>query len=280
MADYDQSWIQNVLDSALIFLASILPPPIYGIVESLITYSLTLLAAFLRFGLTLVNADSWDAQKILPPLITLFAAYLALVSFYRTTGWMIRTVFWFVKWGGIIGTLAAGAGYFMGNTNGNGGNGVGGFNGGLLPMLGNALLGFLNNENGQTPPGTSRGSRSTRNSRARTGETNAKGRAQTKKQKEQPRPKAWESWDKHTEWQYRADASGQDDAARANEGMQEAMQMVTGALNKALGTGWWESFKSAVEGSGLVGANDDKGSKGAESQRQSKRDAKSQGNSR
>ncbi|KAI0644428.1 hypothetical protein C8Q79DRAFT_771034 [Trametes meyenii] len=282
MADYevDGSMLQNALDSVLVFLASILPSPIYGIVESLITYSLTLLAALLRFGLTLVNAESWDAQKILPPLITLLAAYLALVSFYRTTGWMIRTVFWFVKWGGIIGTLAAGAGYFMGNANGNGGNGVGGFNGGLLPMLGNALLGFLD-ENGQNTQGTSRGSRSTRNSRAGTGAADARGRAQTKKQKAQAsRPKAWESWDKHTEWQYKADASGRDDAARANEGVQEAMQKVMGVVNEAIGTGWWESFKKAVEGSGLVGANDDDGSKGSQSQRRSKRDATSPGNSR
>lgn len=285
MADYDadDTILVRILDPLFSFLASVLPPPIYTIAESLITHSVSLLAALVKFTLTLINADSWDAQKILPPLITLLAAYLALVSFYRTTGWMIRTAFWFVKWGGILGSLAAGAGYFMGNANVGGENGVGGaFNGGggLLSVLGNALLGQLN-ENGQNGAGARGGARSSRNTKSRAGGTSPRTRAQTKKQKENVRPKAWDGWDKHNEWQYDAKKAAKDDAARANDGVQETVQKVMGVVQDALGTGWWETVKNAVEGSGLVGAGreetrqDDDGSP-----RRPKRDAKGQSNTR
>ncbi|KAI0326836.1 hypothetical protein GY45DRAFT_1356015 [Cubamyces sp. BRFM 1775] len=280
MADYpvDDTLMERVLDPILSFLSSVLPPPVYTLVESLITHSLTLLSALFKFVLTLVNAPEWDAQRILPPLITLLAAYLALVSFYRTTGWMIRTAFWFVKWGGILSILAAGAGYFMGNANANGENGVGApFGGGLLSMLGGALLGMLN-ENGSDQD--SRGSRSTRKSRTRAGASAPRTRAQTRKEKEKARPKAWEGWDKHREWQYNAEAAGREDAARINEGVQEAVQKVVGVVQEAIGTGWWETVKNAVEGSGLVGSTNAETRDDTRSQGRSKREAKSQGKTR
>ncbi|KAI0351027.1 hypothetical protein OH77DRAFT_978737 [Trametes cingulata] len=279
--DVDDSMLQSFLDPILSFLSSVLPPPIYTIAESLITHSLTLIAALFKFVLTLVNAQSWDAQQILPPLITLLAAYLALVSFYRTTGWMIRTAFWFVKWGGILGALAAGAGYFMGHANANGENGVGAaFNGGILSMLGSALLGMLN-EDGQNTSGASRSSRSSRSSRTRAGATGPRTRAQTRKQKEKERPKAWDSWDKHREWQYNAETAGRDNAARMNEGVQEAVQKVLGVVQEAVGTSWWETVKNVVEGSGLVGSNSNQeGREEAQSQRQSRRDTKARGKTR
>ncbi|CDO71963.1 hypothetical protein BN946_scf184940.g110 [Trametes cinnabarina] len=280
MTDYDanETFLDNILDPLFSFLSSILPPQVYAIVESLISHSLTLLAAFVRFVLTLVNAESWDAQKILPPLITLLAAYLALVSFYRTTGWMIRTVFWFVKWGSILGTLAAGAGYFMGNANAHGENGLGNpLRGGLLSIFGNALLGMFS-QDGQ---GT-QSSRSTRRSRTKASAAGPKTRAQTRKQKEQAktRPKAWEGWDKHREWQYNAQAAGRNDAARINEGVQDAVQKVVGVVQEAMGTGWWETVKNVVEGSGLVGSSRQASAEDAQSQRRSKRDTKAQGKTR
>ncbi|KAI0373533.1 hypothetical protein BV20DRAFT_742360 [Pilatotrama ljubarskyi] len=281
MADYDvdDSMLQNILDPIFSFLSSVLPPPIYTIAESLITHSLTLITALFKFVLTLVNARSWDAQQILPPLITLLAAYLALVSFYRTTGWMIRTAFWFVKWGGILGALAAGAGYFMGNANANGENGVGAaFNGGIVSMLGSALLGMLN-EDGQNASGASRGSRSSRKSRTRAGAARPRTRAQTRRQKEE-RPKAWDTWDKHRQWQYDAESAGRDDAARANEGVQEAVQKVLGVVQEAVGTGWWETVKNVVEGSGLAGSSSEERREDTQSQRQSRRDAKAKGKTR
>ncbi|KAI9059180.1 hypothetical protein FKP32DRAFT_1688275 [Trametes sanguinea] len=276
--DVDETFLDNLLDPLFSFLSSVLPPQVYTIVESLISHSITLLAALFKFVLTLVHAESWDAQKILPPLITVLAAYLALVSFYRTTGWMIRTAFWFVKWGGIIGMLAAGAGYFMGNANVNGGQGVGNpLNGGLLSFFGNALLGMLN-QDGQG----SQSSRSSRPSRTNAGTSGPRTRAQTRKQKEKEnaRPKAWDSWDKHRQWQYNAEAAGRDDAARMNEGVQEAVQKVVGVVQEAMGTGWWETVKNVVEGSGLVGGGSQGSADDSQSSRRSKRDTKAQGKSR
>jgi len=68
-------------------------------------------------------------------LITLLAAYLALVSIYRTTSWMVRTTVWMMKWGAILSALAAGAGWMMGNQYA-GGNNVGrGQGGGIMPNI-------------------------------------------------------------------------------------------------------------------------------------------------
>ena len=268
MADYDDfevddTLVQRVLTPVLSYLSTILPPPIFSIVSPLITYSLALLGALLRFARTLASAQNWDSQKILPPLITLLMAYLALVSFYRTTGWMIRTTFWFVKWGGILAALAAGAGYFMGTAQGDP-DGIAMFNnGGVLGMLGNLLLGVLNED----ATGNKGRARSPRSSKSK-----------TKKQKE--RPKAWEGWDKHRDWQYNADAAARDDAARANENVQEAVQKVAGFVQEALGTGWWETVKNAVEGSGLVGTSGEQRKEGTRAKGKTKQDTKGRGSSR
>ncbi|KAM5543225.1 hypothetical protein V8D89_003099 [Ganoderma adspersum] len=270
MADFaiDDATIQNVLDSILSFLSSVLPPPIYSIAASLITHFLSVFVALLNFVYTLASAQNWDAQKVLPPLITLLAAYLALVSFYRTTGWMIRTAFWFVKWGGILAALSAGAGYFMAN---GGANGVGPFNGGgLLSFFGNTLLGLLGGGSSDGQAGRAGPSRS---------RTGAKVKKPTQKPKERERPKVWESWDKHRDWQYSPDTAGRDDAARLGEEVQEAVQKVTGLVRDTLGTGWWDAFKNAVEGSGLVGTVDSK-KDDSRSPRKTKQDAKGRVSSR
>ena len=278
MADYDlnidTTYLDRFLDPVLDYLSSVLPPAIFSIVDALISHSIALLGALYRLACTIASSQGWDSQKILPPLITLLMAYLALVSFYRTTGWMIRTTFWFVKWGGILAALAAGAGYFMGTAQG---NGVDAFNGNsLLSLLGGAFLGMVGEDstNANANSGRSR-TRSTRSSRPRS----------TRQQKEKERPKAWENWDKHREWQYTADAAARDDAARANEGVQEAVQKVAGFVQEALGTGWWETVKSAVEGSGFVGSQEEEGEGSqsqsqSQSQRRAKQDTKGRGSSR
>ena len=141
-------------------------------------------------------------------------------------------------------------------------------------MLGNALLGVLNED---TSPARARTTR--RRDGAGTSGPNA--RTGTRKQREKKeRPKAWESWDKHREhrdWQYDAGAEYRDEAARMNEGVQEAVQKVAGFVQSALGSGWWETVKSAVEGSGVAGTGGD-----IKEDRRSKRkeDAKGRGGSR
>ena len=105
---------------------------------------------------------------------------------------------------------------------------------------------------------------------------------QQKKQKEKEGPKAWESWDKHREhrdWQYSAEAEYRDEAARMNEGVQEAVQKVAGFVQGALGSGWWETVKKTVEGSGLVGTDDAK-DRESRSKRGAKEEAKGRAGTR
>ena len=148
-----------VFDPLLDYLSDLLPPTAYNIVESLFEHSWTLTRSLLALIVTLITSPSslWDAEKILPPLITLLAAYLALVSFYRTTGWMIRTAFAFVKWGFILTTLGAAAGYILANgAGGAAGDGITAFrNGQIIPMIGGFLLGLLNRDGSNEARGSS-----------------------------------------------------------------------------------------------------------------------------
>ncbi|KAK0476605.1 hypothetical protein IW261DRAFT_1421358 [Armillaria novae-zelandiae] len=66
-------------------------------------------------GLASTNPLQWDAQTVLPPLIAVFSAYFALLSLYRTTSWMLRTSFWFIKWGTIVAALIAASGWVLGS---------------------------------------------------------------------------------------------------------------------------------------------------------------------
>src|SRR5882762_8101257 len=105
------------LDPLLDYLSSRLPPPLFSFLLSLLSHALALFTSLLNLIFTVVSTKpaDWDAQTLLPPLITLLAAYLALVSIYRTTSWMVRTTVWMMKWGAILSALAAGAGWMMGN---------------------------------------------------------------------------------------------------------------------------------------------------------------------
>ncbi|KAI0743328.1 hypothetical protein C8Q80DRAFT_1220370 [Daedaleopsis nitida] len=256
------------------------PPPVFSIVSSLLTHTVALLSALSRFAYTLFASRSagWDAEKILPPLITLLMAYLALVSFYRTTGWMIRTTFWAVKWGGIIAALAAGAGFLLGNGAQGNGDGVAAFGpGGVLGMLGSMLLGVLSEDNTNGSGRNSGRTRGTKGPRPRSGASGprtqkSKGKGR-EKEKEKERPKAWENWDKHR--QYSADAAARDDAG---DGVQQAAQKVAGYVQEVLGTGWWQTVKNAVEGSGLVGTSGT--DEDSSSKRKTRQDAKGRGSPR
>ncbi|KAH9940407.1 uncharacterized protein BXZ73DRAFT_42927 [Epithele typhae] len=246
--DIDDFTVDNILDPLMSFLSSVLPPAAMYFIRPLITYSLALLSALVRFGLTAAHSENWDTQKILPPLITVLMAYLALVSFYRTTGWMLRTVFWCFKWGGIIASLAGLAGYLLA-TQGNA-DAVGGIGGGgAIPMIMSALLGMFSED-------AQRGRAGGGKSKSNPGLA-AKPRRRRDKAQEREQPKAWESWDKHREhkdWQHGAEAEYRDEAARMNEGVQEAVMKVAEVVQGALKESWWGTIKNAVEGSGLVGS--------------------------
>ncbi|TFK25510.1 hypothetical protein FA15DRAFT_668386 [Coprinopsis marcescibilis] len=103
-----------VFDPVFDYLEDNLPYPAYIFLLNAISYSTSLVSTIIRLTSALIdkNPQEWDLQTILPPIVTILAAYLALASLYRTTSWLIRLSFWFVKWGALIAALSVGAGWF------------------------------------------------------------------------------------------------------------------------------------------------------------------------
>ncbi|TEB37530.1 hypothetical protein FA13DRAFT_1726643 [Coprinellus micaceus] len=101
------------IEYGLEYLQGKLPPPFYSILITGLSYLLALCTAAARLigSLASTHPQDWDAQTVLPPIITLLAAYLALLSLYRTATWALKLAIWFIKWGAIIGILAMGAGW-------------------------------------------------------------------------------------------------------------------------------------------------------------------------
>jgi hypothetical protein len=198
------------LDPLLDFLDERLPPQLSSFLTSFLSHSLALLTAFISLVSSLLASKpwEWDAQTIIPPLISFLAAYLALLSLYRTTSWIFRTTFWFIKWGTVVGVLAAGAGWYMGNGGGRG----------LVLSLGATLLSALNGD-GRDGAG------------ARIPETTPR----TSKRRSKP----WESFE--NQWQYR-----EDNPAQAQDGdAQQIMSDIVAAANRVLmESGWWDAAKS------------------------------------
>lgn len=220
--------LPEFLDPLLDYLSSVLPPPLYSVVTTAFYYAFTLIESLIDLAVTLIKTSpsSWEADKILPPIITLLAAYLALLSFYRTTGWMIRTTFAFVKWGFILTTLGAAAGYFIANADVGGANGLGQFGSGILGSLGSMLLSMLSGDTQNT-------------------DASRRTRAQSSRQRQESRPKSWESWDRHREWQYSENARQEDEGQGTN--VQEVIGKILGSAGNAVReSGWWEAAKGAV----------------------------------
>lgn len=111
------------LDPFLDFLAERLPPSLFDAVYVVLSYGLLLISAAFSFLASLPSWKpwEWDAQKIVPPLISILAAYYAILSVYRTTGWMVRMTFRLMGWGVILGLIGAGTGWYMGANGGEGG---------------------------------------------------------------------------------------------------------------------------------------------------------------
>ena len=254
-----------LFDPVLDYLADHLPPQLYDTTETLLTHAYSLVSSLYTLARTLVanTPMAWDPQQILPPLITLLAAYLALYSFYRTAGWMIRTTLAFVKWGVILSTLGALAGYVLANANADGGAGLGQFGGGLLPALGGMLLGLAN-------PGAQDGGRGAR--------TGAAGRARTRagqRKAEKDRPKAWESWDKHRDWQYSEQQEQEQQyhqrTGADGAGVQQIIGNILGSAGQAIkDSGIWEKAKEAVDELGKGAQAQEQGEAGSSRRRRGK----------
>ncbi|KAF8891728.1 hypothetical protein BD779DRAFT_1512738 [Infundibulicybe gibba] len=222
--------LPRFLDPLLDYLADALPPPLYWFLLNFVSHGMAVVAALfsLLSSLASTNPLNWDAQTVLPPLISLLMAYLALVSLYRTTSWMIRTSLWFIKWGTIFGALMAGVGWYMGNA----GNGVG--NRGIVTTLGGYVLNMIAGQN-QDSQGEPRAAR-------------PKGQS-SRSQRKTTKPKAQESFDRHRE--YRREGGQMSDA-------QKIMEDIASATEKVLKeSGWLNVAKSVWESSFGQGSRED-----------------------
>jgi len=236
----DAAAIPEIFDPVFDYLSQYLPPTILSIIETLVANTITALYSLFTLIVALITNSpaQWNAEKILPPLITLLISYLALVSFYRTTGWMIRTAFAFAKWGFILSTLAGMAGYMLANANnGNGGgNGLVDALGGLarmFPAVGGMLLSmFSGNGNNQ------QGGR-------RTGRAGSSASSSSSNRKTRPsRPKSWESWDRHSQWQYDENARQQSEGAD----VQKIVSDILGTAKQyVMESGFWETAKGMMD---------------------------------
>ncbi|TFK44553.1 hypothetical protein BDQ12DRAFT_673200 [Crucibulum laeve] len=224
--------IPALFDPVLDYLSETLPSPLYSFLINLVSHCMTLFAALFNLFTSLISTNplQWDAQTVLPPLISVLAAYLALASLYRTTSWMIRTSVWFIKWGTIIGALTAGAGWYMGSTQG---NGVGGY--GIVSSIGGLLLDMINGK-GQNAAGGSRANSQSRIPRSRSS------RSKTTSQK---KPKPWDTFESHRQWQYQERAQGNGDATDIQKIINDIVETATNLFGE---TSWWGSAKSVFDG--------------------------------
>ncbi len=127
-------------------------------------------------------------------------------------------------------------------------------NNGVLPTIGGFLLNLLT---GAQDTGRSASSR----------------QAKTK-------PKVWESWDRHREWQY-ADADGRDGQ---DGNVQEVIKNILGGAGRAVQqSSWWEAARGAAEDFGRTAqanvAREGEKQEERKAKSRSKRSKRSQGQS-
>jgi hypothetical protein len=214
--------IPAFIDPLLEYIRSVIPAPLYSLLLTFLSHALAILTTFSTLVLSLSTKPwNWDAQTILPPLISLLAAYLALLSLYRTTTWMIRTSLWFVKWGIIVGVLVAGTGWIAGATKDLGFLHANG----LISEFSGLVLDAINGR-GRNPAGSSR-SKSRSRAKAKSG----------------PRPKPWESFERHREWKHKQSEAG----AGSEKDVQKFIADIARAASRAVDkSGWWQAAKSVV----------------------------------
>ncbi|KAF5351754.1 hypothetical protein D9756_007416 [Leucocoprinus leucothites] len=219
-----------ILDPILTYLADTLPPPLYNFILNFLSHCLALFSTLLSLILALLSRSpaEWNAQTILPPLIGLLAAYLALASIYRTTTWMIRTSFWLAKWGIILGAIVAGMGWYMGATQ------TGGMvTSSLVSHVGNLLMDAINGHDRNAVGGKRESSRS--------------------RSKSTKGPKAWESFDRHREWQYNEDHGEAEQGSDLERLFDNLMGMAGQMLREET---WWPGHRTAEDGTGGRATNE------------------------
>ena len=206
--------VPSFLEPLRSYIASCLPPPVFNALLTLLAHGMAFFNALIGLGSALISSSpsDWDAQKIIPPLITLLAAYLALASAVRTATWFVRTTAWLVKWGFLMAVLSATVAWVIGAGNGGGGT---------VPSL---IAMVMDKTGGQGQNGAAGGSRGAR-------------------QRSGPRPQAWESFDQHWEWQFEEQQWNAADPASPAAHVQ---QFVADALDRARDGSWLSIARSAV----------------------------------
>ena len=235
--------LPSFLDPLLDFLAEKLPSPIYDALFQFCSYFVIFLSGLLKLVSALPSYKpwEWDAQTILPPLIVVLSAYWMLSSVYRTTTFFIRMAFSLLKWGTILSVLGAS---FTWLANGGAGNEV-------ADAL-NQLLG-ANNQRGRGPSA---------NTRSRT---------------RSPRPKPWDSFATHQQWQYsEEDARRTEQAAEGGSDVERVVKYIAGLAGRAVTGSAGEIFRSfmdsasGTEGRGGEGTSAGAGSTGPKTRRKAK----------
>ncbi len=202
----------DLLGASLDYLADRLPTPVYHAFIALVSRSLGFLSSFLSSFLILVDPSHWNPQEILPPLVTLLCAYLALLTIYRTTTWAFRTIFWFCKWGLILSVIFTGVGWYLQKSVG-----------GLGPVDSfRAVLDVINSRISQT----------------------ASGMQSTPMHSPDSKPRVWDSFESRRRWQ----ETGQPDA-KVEVDFEHLIRSVFGPAAGLLQQGeqWLEVAKSIVD---------------------------------
>ena len=217
MANVDPSQIPvpEFLNPLFSYISSCLPPPVSNALLTLIAHGLAFFSALLGLGTALISSkpSDWDAQRIVPPLITLLAAYLALASAVRTATWVVRTTAWLVKWGIIAAAVSAALAWSLGAASG------GGIIVPNLIAMGSDML------NGRWKDAAAGGSHSSY-------------------QRSRPRPHVWDSFEQHWEWQFEEE---QWNAANPVTPAGQVQQFVADALNRAKDGNWLSIARGTLQ---------------------------------
>ena len=184
------------------FIAAYLPTPLYPPLLTLLSHLFATATAVSRLWDSLFSQNPTDwIQAYIPAIISILAVYLALASLYRTTSWVLRTSFWFIKWGTIISILLAGASYCIGND-------VAVENRGIIPDIGRYVINMANGGQGSTDWGKFRS-----------------------RQKRKQKPKVWDSFERLYEWQYQ-------EVNNAQVESENLMSMIAGAADSVVKNIW------------------------------------------
>ena len=199
------------------FIATYLPTPLYPPLLTLLSHLFATATTVSRLWNSLFsqNPTDWNIQAFLPAIISILAVYLALASLYRTTSWVLRTSFWFIKWGTIISILLAGASYYMGND-------AAVENRDIIPDIGRYMINMANGGQGSKDWGKVKS-----------------------RQKRKQKPNVWESFERLYEWQYQ-------EVNNAHVESENLMSMIAGAADHILEKNEWWAVVRNSRGNGEV----------------------------